>query len=196
MELFESLRLNIATAKLERKLAGTKRKKSFTNFENVKRMGLVWDASIQDDFSKLSDFFQKMNNRNIVVDILGYFPGKELPDRYTAVRYLKCFKREDLNFFFTPVANETVEFINTPYDILIDLNFKKLFPLNYVTSLSSAKFKIGLFEADEDKSPFDLMMEIKNYSDIENYITQVIYYLEMINGSGNSADNSKQGIKN
>ena len=196
MELFESLRLNIGTAKLEKKLAGIKRKKSFTNFHNVKRIGIVWDASCVDDFNYLSGFNQKMSAMNIMVDILGYFPRKELPDKYTAVRYLKCFKKKDINFFYTPVSNEAFEFISTPYDILIDLNFKKTFPLSYVTSLSCAKLKVGLFEEDSEKSPFDLMMDIKASSGIENYFSQVIYYLEMINGSDNSSDKSSQSIKN
>jgi hypothetical protein len=196
MELFESLRLNIGAAKLKKKLAGVKRKKSFTNFLNVKRIGIVWDASCMDDFNYLSGFNQKMSALNIMVDILGYFPGKELPDKYTAVRYLKCFKKNDINLFYTPVSNEVFEFIDTPFDILIDLNFKKHFPLSYVTSLSSAKFKVGLFEEDAEKSPFDLMMEIKSSSGIENYISQVIYYLEMINRTENIPEKSVQSIKN
>jgi hypothetical protein len=196
MELLESLRLNIGKAKLEKRLAGTKRIKSFSNFKNVKRIGMVWDASVLEDFSKLSDFYLKMNSRNILVDILGYYQGKALPDKYTAVRYFKCFKSKDVNLFFTPVANEVVEFINTPYDILVDLNFKKLFPLRYVSLLSCAKLKVGLFESVDDKTPFDLMMDIKNCSDINNYISQVIYYLEMINESENYADIYNQRLKN
>ena len=196
MELFESLRLKIGTSKLEKKLAGTKRKRSFTNFTNVKRIGIVWDASSSDDFGKLSVFFQKMNNRNVNVEILGYYPGKELPDKYTAVRYLKCFKRNDVNMFFIPSNNEPAEFIKTEFDILIDLNFENVFPLKYVTTLSKAKFKVGLAEPGEDNSSFDLMMEMKSNRDIDNYLTQVIYYLEMINGSDSSSARSDQSIKN
>jgi hypothetical protein len=196
MELFESLRLKIGSAKLEKKLAETKRRRSFTNFKNVKRIGIVWDASCMNDFGKLSAFFQKMNSRNIAVEILGYFPEKELPDKYTAVRYLKCFKKNEINWFFIPFVNEPNEFIKTEYDILIDLNFKNLFPLKYITTLSSARFKVGLSETGEDKNLFDLMMEIKNYSDIDNFLTQVIYYLEMINGAEDPSVNSIQSIKN
>lgn len=196
MELFESLRVNIGTAKLNKKLAGIKRNKSFTNFKSVKEIGVVWDASSTEDFGKLSDFVLKMQSRNIHVEILGYYPGKELPDKYTAIRYLKCFRRKEVNVFYTPVTDEVMNFISTPYDILIDINFRKRFPLSYVSSLSMAKFKIGLFDTKEKKSPFDLMMEINNNTDLDSYISQVVYYLEMINGSVNSADKSFQNIKN
>ena len=196
MELFEILRLKVGASKLEKKLAGTKRKRSFTNFNNVKRIGIVWDASVQDDFAKLSVFFQKMSARNIIVDILGYYPDKELPDKYTAVRYLKCFKRNDVNMFFIPTGSEPAEFIKTEYDILLDMNFKNVFPLKYITCLSKARFKVGLAEPEGTNSTFDLMLEIKNNRDIDNYLTQVIYYLEMINGSDSSSAKSVQSIKN
>ena len=35
---------------------------------------------------------------------------------------------------------------------------------------------------------FDLMMEIKNPVDIDNYLTQVIHYLEMIKDKSNKTD--------
>ena len=196
MELFESLRVNIGSARLQKKLAGAKREKSFTNFKNVNRIGIVWDASIIADLKKLTDFVQVLRTKNISVEILGYYPGKELPETYTTVKYLKCFKRKELNFCFTPISNEVIDFVSTPFDILIDLNFKKCFPLSYVSSLSISKFKVGQYGSEEFKSPFDLMMDIKNYSELEKYLSQVIFYLEMINGSENSAGNTNQSIKN
>ena len=42
-------------------------------------------------------------------------------------------------------------------------------------------FKVGLFESETTDTPFDLMMDIKNPVDVDNYLNQVIHYLEMIN---------------
>lgn len=183
MELFERVRINIGSTRLRKKLSGPKRIKSFTSFSNVKHIGIVWDGSLVDDFSKLSDFSQKMNVRNIKIDILAYFPGKEMPVIINDVIYLKCFKRSDVNYFFIPTKNEVAQFINNPFDILIDLNFKKLFTLHYVSSLSVAKFKVGLLGDDDKNSPFDLMMEMEKNPDISSFLKQVIYYLEMINSA-------------
>ena len=108
-----------------------------------------------------------MQERKIEVTILGYFPGKNLPDQYTAIRYLTCIKKDELNSFYHPVSAETRSFINNRFDILIDINFENLFPLLYITSLSRAGFKVGLFDNNTTESPFDLMMEIKNPVDID-----------------------------
>jgi hypothetical protein len=122
-----------------------------------------------------------MSDRNIDLHIIGYYPGKELPDKLTAVRYLTCIKVQDINYTYRPISNEVINFINTPFDILIDANFKNLFPLEYIATLSNAGFKVGIFDNRYDQPPFDLMIEVSKNSDMNNYLEQVVHYLEMIN---------------
>ena len=71
--------------------------------------------------------------------------------------------------------------MNKKLDVLIDVNFNKVFPLHYISSLSMAKFKIGLSGSDGENSHFDLMMDIRQPVDIDVYLKNVMYYLEMIN---------------
>jgi hypothetical protein len=44
-----------------------------------------------------------------------------------------------------------------------------------------AGFKVGIFDNGTRNNPYDLMMEYNKSGDINTYLTQVIYYLEMIN---------------
>jgi hypothetical protein len=191
MELFKNTRVKIGNSILSKRKERMKRNFSYSNINQVKTISIVWDASKTSDFSNLSRFYQKMHDRNIDVRILGFFPGKELPDQYTAVRYFTCIRKSEINFFYVPSSTEVEVFIKTPFDILIDLNFEKIFPLKYISILSSAKFKIGLFDSESSSSIFDLMMEIKNPVQIENYLTQVIHYLEMINSGAGDQVNKK-----
>ena len=181
MEIFSEIRLKIGKAILKKKMAGMTRKVYFTNINQVKNIGIVWDASVIEDFAGLSRFYQKMHERNIEVIIQGFFPEKNLPDRYTAIRYLTCLRKKEMNFFFQPVSSESNTFIRKRFDILIDVNFNNLFPLRYISSLSNAGLKVGLFEPKANETPFDLMMEINKPVNIEHYLSQVIHYLEMIN---------------
>lgn len=181
MELFRNIRLKIGDAILRNKIAGSKRKKHFSNINEVRKIGIVWDASKTDDFACLSRFFQKMQESKTDVTIMGYYSGKNLPNQYTAIRYLSVIKKDELNFFYHPVSHETIAFINNRFDVLIDLNFKKLLPLQYISSLSNAGFKVGLFEPETGNTPFDLMMELKNPVAVEDYLDQVVHYLGMIN---------------
>jgi hypothetical protein len=181
MELLENIRLKIGNIILKNKLAHSKRKVRYSNMNQVKNIGIVWDASKTEEFASLSKFYQKMHESNIDVKILGYFSGKNLPNQYTAIRFLTCIRKNELNTFYHPVSSETSTFINNHFDILIDINFNKLLPLQYISSLSNAGFKVGLFEPENGNTPFDLMMEIKGPVNVENYLIQVMHYLEMIN---------------
>ena len=181
MELFKKTRLKIGKALLVKKRARTKRKVHYSNISEVKKIGIVWDASKAQEFTSLSRFYQKMSEKNIEVKIFGYFQGKSLPDQYTAIRYLTCIKDDELNFFYHPASSESTIFIQQRFDVLIDINFDKLLPLYYISSLSNAGFKVGLLESESTPAPFDLMMEIKTPVDVDTYLLQILQYLEMIN---------------
>lgn len=181
MELFRKIRLKIGDVILRNKVARTKRKKFYSSIDNVKNIGIVWDASKTEDFASLTKFYQKMNDNKTDVKVIGYFPGNNLPNQYTAIRFLSVIKNEELNIFYHPVSTESKSFISQRFDVLIDLNFAKLSPLQYISSLSNAGLKVGIFEPGIKNSPYDLMMELKKPINTEDYLNQVMHYLGMIN---------------
>ena len=179
MDFFRNIRLRIGNAILRKRVSRTNRKMEYRNFMDVRSIGVVWNASNHEDFHALARFHQKMQERNIEVKILGYFNGKHLPDQYTAIRYLTFIRKSETNLFYIPESTESQEFTNRKFDILIDINFEKIFPLFYVTKLSKASLKVGLFDPEAD-TPFDMMMEVKHPVKPDEYLIQVIQYLEMI----------------
>jgi len=181
MELFKNIRVKIGSIILKEKAARRKKRMVYQNFNLVKSIGIVWNAANTEEFQALTKFHLDMQKRNIDVQIIGYYSGKILPDTYTAIRYLSCIRRHELSFLFIPESLETHDFINKEFDILIDINFDKVFTLRYITVLSKALFKVGLSEPENPSTPFDLMMEIKKPVSIENYLEQIVQYLEMIN---------------
>jgi hypothetical protein len=196
MELFKNIRLKIGLSTLTKRMRNSKRKVFYSDFSQIKKIGIVWDASNTLDFQSLSRFHQKMNEKNIEVKILGYFSGKELPNQYTAIRYLTCLRRQDVNFFYIPESTDASSFINTRFDILIDLNFNKIFTLNFITYLSVAPFKVGFYESERIDTPFDLMMDLKIPVNTDNYLDQIVHYLEMINsGTDTAKETEKTNIK-
>lgn len=181
MELFRNIRLKIAHSRLCRKSSKLRRKVAIRNLNSIKSIGIVWDASKQEDFPVLVRFYQNMMERNTAVTILGYFPGAVLPDKYTALRYFTCIKKPELDFFFTPKSKDADTFIQQNFDMLIDINFEKVFPLFYVTTLSNASLKVGLTCPDAETAPFDLMIDIRKPVNVGKYLDEVIHYLNVIN---------------
>ena len=180
MELFKNFRLAVGKCIINRRLKNNYRIKKFNSLRNAHKIGIVWDGSNIDNFKDITAFHKEMQEKGIQVDIVCYYPGKILPDEYTALRYMTCYKRGDLNLFFIPHIADLDEFIATPYEILIDINFNNHFPLYYVSALSKAEFKIGAGKTINHNT-LDMTIEIANKKDISYYIEQVRYYLEMIN---------------
>lgn len=180
MELFKGMRLFTGRWLLKRRQRKVRRNKQFNNLGNSHKIGLVWDGSNTADFKSIASFYNDMLKINIQTDIICYYPDKVLPDEYTAIRYLKCVKKSDLNLWYIPQSPDIDEFINTPYEILIDINDNNYFPAEYMTVLSRAEFKVG-----PDCSPYrdklDMTIKIEDKYETAYYIEQVKYYLDMIN---------------
>ncbi len=63
----------------------------------------------------------------------------------------RCIRTPELDFFYKPAFSvEAATFIKTKFDVLIDINFDKKFPLYYVSTLSTANFKVGYGFQDQE----------------------------------------------
>ncbi len=181
MELLGEFRQKVGIYILERKGSRSKRKVHYSNIESIRKIGIVWDASNNEEFSFLTKFHNKMNEKNVKVKIIGYYSGKDLPNNLTAIKFFSCIRQPELDFFYKPVSSvEAATFIKTRFDVLIDINFEKKFPLYYVSTLSAANFKVGLWDSRTVNPIFDLMIELKKPFRIDNYLDHVMHYLEMI----------------
>jgi len=180
MEIFYRSRLFWARALLRTRVKRTFRNKKFNNLRNAHKIGIVWDGDLVSDFKHITNLYQRLQSSGVQADIVCYFSGKILPDDYTALRYLSCIKKSDLSFFYIPDRDDINDFISTPYEILIDINFRNKFPLLYITALSRAEFKIGA-GGTINNNILDMTLEIADKEDIEFYLQQVEHYLNMIN---------------
>ncbi|MBP1666547.1 MAG: hypothetical protein H6Q23_1407, partial [Bacteroidetes bacterium] len=171
MELLGEFRQKVGIYILERKGSRSKRKVHYSNIESIKKIGIVWDASNNEEFSFLTKFHNKMSEKNVKVKIIGYYAGRELPNNLTAIKFFSCIRKPELDFFYKPVSSvEAATFIKTRFDVLIDINFDKKFPLYYVSTLSTANFKVGLWDSKTSNPIFDLMIEMKRPFRIDNYL--------------------------
>ena len=94
------------------------------------------------------------------------------------LKFLKhFFSLNELNYYGFPNNSIVRNFMNEPFDILIDLTQKRIVPLRLVLLFSKSPFKVGSF-SDEKKPFYDLMIET-DPSDYKEYVTQVTNYLQI-----------------
>jgi hypothetical protein len=182
MELIRKLRIIEGNRRLRKRALKLKRIRRFINISDAKTIGILWDIENVDDLSPISDFMLQMSERGIKTEILGFYGRKELPDKLTALRYLNCLKHEDYSFLYIPRTKESEQFIQPGFDIMIEICFRDVFPLRYVSTLSESKFKIGPgFNGDEIRKHNDMLIEVGRDRNVREYLKQVVVYLEMIN---------------
>ena len=180
MELFKGIRQFIGRKILISKAKRLRRHKRFNSLHNAHKIAMVWSVEKEDDLKIINSFHKEMQKRDIQTDIICYFPGPVLPNNLTALRHINCFKLSDLNYLYIPVSPGIIEFINTQYEILIDINFENRFPLQWITALSVAELKIGTVDSDINNL-MDMTFDLSDKKETAYYLEQVKRYLEMIN---------------
>ena len=121
-----------------------------------------------------------LSEQNCKVVALCFVDTKKVPDYYLLRKGFNFFSRGDLNFFFLPKNHTILDFIEKPFDMLIDLSIDGNFPLYYISSLSKAKFKIGkLFQ---NRNCFDVMLDTTKNNSVEYLIEHIKHYIPVLSG--------------
>ena len=90
MELFRNLRIKAGRLMLAKRYSKILRKPSYKGFGSIKGIGIVWDATKPEELAVLTKFHQKMSEAGKQVKVVGFFPGKVLPDQYIGNRLMVC----------------------------------------------------------------------------------------------------------
>jgi hypothetical protein len=168
--IFKKRSLKKATANAE------KRKKTVYNFKTAKTMGIIYPFNISTD-TVLNVMKDIAKRHNVELSFLIYVPQKYLPERIEENSLSQIFFSDnECNWFGKPIAAPVKNFINTKFDILIDLSEKLWFPLLYTAIASNACFKIGRVNCEPN--PYSLtLLGSKNEEqfviDLETYLYKI-----------------------
>lgn len=174
---YNSLKLRLGSWKLKSSLKKIKRGAQVCSLANAKTVGVSFVATNQADLGAVNKILKKLTERNIQTFVIGYIPVKKPDDFYLSQKGFNFFSDADLDFTLIPKGESVIEFMDTTFDILIDFGSNGFFPMNYMLSMSKAKFKVGMMG---EGTPFDMMMDIDKKSDKEYFFDQVLVYLEKI----------------
>ena len=167
---------------LEKQLKLTKFQRSPKDFEDSKKIGLLFDATDPEQRYQVLDFSKSLINKGKELHILGFIDAKEASDNLS----FKHFNKTSLDFYLKPKSENVVQFQNTPFDILINLSMTIQLPLEYICALSKAHLRVGPFT--EKTYCYDLMIDTsKGNQDLRHFINQVEFFLKRMNSSRHEA---------
>ena len=150
------------------------------DFNAIKTVGIVFDATNPEDFELLKRYVSYLREHRKKVKVLGFFSTKQIPDLAFSKLEYDFFSAKELNWFGKPSSMVIQNFIAEEYDLLIDLNINDHFPLKYISALSKANFKVGKFN-EKGVEIYDMMIDSDNTKTLKYFLRQVDIYLTMLN---------------
>jgi hypothetical protein len=178
VKVLDNIKEKLATISLQKELKATKRSVAFNNFESSTTVGFIFDATDKDKYQLSREFMDsvgKLNNRIFAIafasksDQIAYFPFKQGVD---------YFGLDEVNWYGKPSNPVINDFMKRNFDILVDLSLTDIFPIQYIYSLSNARFKIT---NKSGKARYaDFVIEVGNSGKLVDYISQIQHYIKVI----------------
>lgn len=138
----------------------TREKVDSFRFENVKSIGIIFDNNHEGLNDFIKDISQEFRSRSGVISIfqLAYKiedNNKPEPNGIPVV----YFNDKDLNWYGKSKYKDVTNFLDTPFDLLINLAENDTWAIKFCSLLSKSKFKVGKFQ--ENEVVYDLMINNK-----------------------------------
>ena len=180
--MFRNIRHFYGSYDLRKKARQLNRQKAIHNFTTAKTAGILFNCENTEDFNSIREFKQFLESHHINVEVLGYVHEKQVPDHYLLRQGFNFFCIKDLNWFQSPTGKFVLDFSTRKFDILFDLSIKEYFPLNYLSRLSPAAYKIGIYKETDD---YDLMIGLTEQKTVLYFVDQIKHYLSLIHSKNN-----------
>ena len=116
-----------------------------------------------------------------ILRIVGYHDHKYVPHYCIPKLKYDFFCQKEQNWVGIPNAPFVDEFVNEPFDMLIDLSMEPIFPLQYILAKSVARFKVGSRHADKEKF-LDMMIELDENHSVNDLVYFINDYTNKLNG--------------
>ena len=179
MSYIENFKTKIGQIVFQNQLNSNKRKKEVCNLESSKSIGILYEATTEEQIKQIQPFVSYFFDLKKDVKALGYVNAKKLSYCHTPKLQYDFFYLKDLNWYKKPQNYIIDNFIKKEYDILINLCDSSCIPVKYLVASSIARFKIGQHESGFEI--YDLMISLKEDKSLEKLMSEIKHYLQLIN---------------
>lgn len=172
MELVNTIKAIIGRRILAGRLKSRKRSPVVCTIHEAQNIGIIYNATEYVSFEIIRELVKRLSRDGTRIMVLGYVHSKELIDHYLYRKGFDFFSTNDLNWYFKPVSSVTEQFVNEPFDLLINLSLQDYYPIHYITALSPATFKAGRYSPDDEYLDFmiDIEKEKRNMNSVQQEI--------------------------
>jgi hypothetical protein len=173
--MFESLRSTVNRYMLRKELRFHKPERRIVNIAEAKDVAILLDATDVDRTKLINGLADSLRTQYRKIHMFGYynFPKPALNLNFPH------FHRKQLNWWLEPQGHLVEEFMNRPFDVLINAYCGDNAPLEYISALSNAKYRIGIYDPNKTYLS-DVMLKVARPDDLQGYVEQVKHYIYQI----------------
>lgn len=149
------------------------------NFAQAKSIAILFNATDIANHPAILNYRKELETDKKKVKILGYIDTSR-KDNFLSFDY---FSNSHLNWHKKPVGHVIDDFIQTPFDILINAYHNEALPLRYISLLSKAKFRIGIYNQTKIDIN-DVMINFEEQMDLETVLKEMDSFLRNLKTNG------------
>jgi hypothetical protein len=180
MILNKNIRAWIGSNRFLKEMRKVDRKREVISFEDADTIGILYDATDERDSDTIKNYVKNVRlNFKKEIFAIGYVDKNAVGKTQYAQVGLDFFTKKDLNFSMKPSNNIINNFINEEFDILINLNSGKCYPLKYISAMSRARFRVGRFSSS-NSIYFDMMVKLSGDPPLKIVIDEIEHFLRLI----------------
>jgi hypothetical protein len=179
VKIIDNIKRNAGLSALGKSLKTVKRNKFVHNLVTARKVAIIGVVHNGKDFDDITSLQRFLADKNMQVEVLVYFPGKEIPQQLLLRKGINIFNRNEVNWYGKPLLPFVDHFCREEYDILIDLSMIEQFPIRWIATLSRSRFKVG--SLSYAGNPYELIITVDNQKGISYLSEQVVHYLNLIN---------------
>lgn len=142
------------------------------SLHDAKNIGILFPAEDIPQNDIIMSFAQQLKSLQKDVQLLGYMPKREFGFQYP----FPFISDKDTNWYGKPGGGTSGYFTRSPFDLMINFCTEECLPLEYISAVSAAKFRIG-FNKDIHNANYDLILISNEKSNISNLISNLEKYL-------------------
>jgi hypothetical protein len=166
---------------LRKRIAGesikANRAKKLQSWDMVRSIGVLYTVPEEEAYVKFSAHIAAMQSEKKELKALGLHLSKEIPHYCYPRLSFDYFSRKDLNWFGKPGGAKVNDFINTEFDLLINLDMSCAPVFDYIVGVSKAKLKCGLYKP-ETVPLYDFMISDLQANNPEVLMNQIVDWLK------------------
>jgi hypothetical protein len=182
MESLKGIRKKLFDRQLQAALRQQRVTRSSSSYDEVSSVGIVFNATELKEREQVLAFAKKLKAEKKKVKLLGFMDNSFDNDKFTFL----AFSKKDLNWLFIPKGKEVKDFMEKPFDLLINLTLSPHPATEYVSALSRARFRAT--GVHTYRLPYyELMIDLSTQQTIPRLIEQITHFLTKMQSTNGKA---------